>query len=178
AHLIGDEPFIYTYADDLMVASPNCFQQMIDLHMEFQGGIFPCIKVTEDEEFHRYGMLGGDQIRDDVIKMTRIIEKPGRAASPSNLAGVGGCLLTPDVFSYLEKGLQNLKPGQEFHLTDCIIQPMLQDGKNFYGCEIKNNTRYDTGTTLEYLKTVVNFALSRDDIGADFRKYLEQLIRK
>ncbi len=178
AHLIGDEPFIYTYADDLMVAEPNCFKQMIDLYQELGGSIFPCIKIDKDEEFYRYGVLGGKQIREDVIKMTSIIEKPGRAAAPSNFASVGGMLLTPDVFSYLESGLKHLKPGQEFLLTDCIIQPMLQDGKPFFGCEIQNNTRYDTGTTMEYLKTVVSFALKRDDIGEEFRKYLQELVRK
>lgn len=178
AHLIGDEPFIYTYADDLMVATPNCFQQMIDLYQELDGGIFPCIKIHEDEEFHRYGVIGGEQLRNDVIKMTSVIEKPGRAAAPSNFASVGGTLLTPDVFPYLERGMRNLKPGQEFHITDCVVQPMLQDGKLFYGCEIQNNTRYDTGTTMEYLKTVVNFALKRDDIGKEFREYLEKLVCK
>src|SRR2546430_15801789 len=31
-HLIGDEPFIYSFADDLIL--PNRFQQMIELHQE------------------------------------------------------------------------------------------------------------------------------------------------
>lgn len=177
AHLIGDEPFIYTYADDLMVASPNCFRQMIDLYLEFGGGVFPCIRINEDEEFNRYGILGGDQIREDLLKMTSIIEKPGRAAAPSNFASVGGTLLTPDIFPYLEAGPNLLKPGEEFHLTDHVIQPMLRDGAIFYGAEIRNNTRYDTGTTLEYLKTIVNFALERNDIGKEFRTYLEDLMR-
>ncbi len=178
AHLIGDEPFIYTYADDLMVATPNCFRQMIDLYEELGGGIFPCIKIYDDGEFDRYGILGGEQIRDDVLKMTGIKEKPGRVAAPSNFASVGGSLLTPDIFPYLEKGLANLKPGEEFHLTDCIIEPMLKDGKQFFGCEIKNNTRYDTGTTMEYLKTVVDFALKRRDIGDEFRAYLQKRLAK
>ncbi len=35
AHLLGDEPFIYTFADDFFVAKPRSrFQQMIDLHDE------------------------------------------------------------------------------------------------------------------------------------------------
>lgn len=178
SHLIGDEPFIYTYADDLMVATPNCFQQMIDLYHEFGGSILPCIKIDRDEEYDRYGILGGEKLRSDIIKMTSIKEKPGRAAASSDFAHVGSYLLTPDVFPYLEKGIKTLKTGQEFHITDCVVHPMLQDGKAFYGCEIKNNIRYDTGTTLEYLKTVVSFALNRPDIGKEFRKYLEERICK
>ncbi|MEJ0073619.1 MAG: sugar phosphate nucleotidyltransferase [Candidatus Saccharibacteria bacterium] len=29
AHLLSDEPFIYAFADDLTVATPNAFQQMV-----------------------------------------------------------------------------------------------------------------------------------------------------
>src|SRR5262249_14821993 len=48
AHLIGDEPFIYTYADDLIIAKPNRFSQMIDLYEELGGSVVPCISVDKD----------------------------------------------------------------------------------------------------------------------------------
>ena len=176
-HLIGNEPFIYCFADDLTVATPNSFRQMIDLYHELGGGILPCIRIHEDKEFSRYGIVGGEQIRDDVIKMNTVKEKPGRANAPSNFASVGGYLLTPEVFDYLEKGLHSVKPGQEFHMTDHVLQPMLADGRPLFGCEIKNSTRYDTGDKLEYLKTVVDFALKRDDIGPEFREFLRSCVR-
>src|SRR5476649_581174 len=34
-HLIGDEPFIYTWSDDFFVASPSRFKQMIEIFEEF-----------------------------------------------------------------------------------------------------------------------------------------------
>src|SRR5262249_25604077 len=43
AHLIGEEPFMYVYADDLTVATPNAFQQMITLYDELKGSILPCV---------------------------------------------------------------------------------------------------------------------------------------
>jgi UTP--glucose-1-phosphate uridylyltransferase len=177
AHLIGDEPFIYSFADDLTVAEPNGFSQMIELYKEFDGSILPCIRISSDEEYGRYGIVGGEQKREDVLKIDTIIEKPGRAAAPSNFASVGGYLLTPDVFKYLEHGCKSLKPGEEFVLTDKVIEPMLADGKSFYGCEIKNGTRYDTGTKLEYLKAVVDFALQREDMGEAFRAYLREKVQ-
>src|SRR5438309_4758391 len=69
AHLIGDEPFIYSFADDITIAKPNLFRQMIDLYDEFGGGIIPCIKVRNDDDYRRYGIIGGHQVRDNVIKM-------------------------------------------------------------------------------------------------------------
>lgn len=172
SHLIGDEPFIYAFADDLTVAKPNAFQQMISLYQEFNAGILPCIRIEQDVDFERYGVVGGEDVRDGVIKMSSIIEKPGRGAAPSNMAAVGGYLLTPEVFGYLEDGMKNLPEGQEFYLTDSIIEPMLADGKSYYGCEIKNSQRYDTGDKLEYLKTVVDFGLNHPELGKDLEAYL------
>lgn len=175
AHLLGNEPFIYSFADDLTVAQPNAFQQMISLYEEFGGGILPCIRVKEDIDYGRYGVVGGDQIRNDVVKIDTIVEKPGRAQAPSDFAAVGGYLLTPDVFEYLEDGKRELPEGKEFYLTDSVLQPMLKDGKPFYGCEIQNSKRYDTGDKLEYLKTVIDFSLAHEELGPEFRAYLKSL---
>jgi UTP--glucose-1-phosphate uridylyltransferase len=173
AHLISNEPFIYAYADDLTVATPNAFQQMITLYEELGGGILPSIKITNDKDYSRYGVLGGEQVRDDVIKISSIIEKPGKDSAPSDFASVGGYLFTPEIFDYLEKGLRELPEGKEFYVTDSIIEPMLQDGKEFYGCIIQNSQRYDTGDKLEYIKTVIDFALQRDDIKDDVLEFLK-----
>jgi UTP--glucose-1-phosphate uridylyltransferase len=177
AHLVGDEPFIYVFADDLIVAEPNCYVQMIKLYEELGGGILPCIRLDKDEQYDRYGVLGGELIRPDVLKMTTIVEKPGRAQAPSDFASVSGYLLTPTVFDYLERGLQALRPGQEFYLTDSVVQPMVQDGHAFFGCEIQNSVRYDTGNKLDYLKTVVDFALKHDDLKDEFLQYLKTVIQ-
>ncbi|MDB5182020.1 MAG: Nucleotidyl transferase [Candidatus Saccharibacteria bacterium] len=172
AHLIGNEPFIYSFADDLTVATPNSFQQMVALYEEYQGGILPCIQISDDRDYKRYGIIGGEQVRQDVIKMDSVIEKPGKDAAPSNFASVGGYLFTPGVFSYLENGLKNLPEGKEFYVTDSIIEPMLKDGKAFYGCAIQNSKRYDTGDKLEYIKTVIDFALKDPDMSGEILEFI------
>jgi UTP--glucose-1-phosphate uridylyltransferase len=177
SHLIGDEPFIFTYADDVTVASPNIFQQMIALHEELGGGVLPCIQITEDADYERYGVVGGDELREGVVKVETIVEKPGKAGALSSLASVGGFLATPDIFDYIERGKQALVPGQEFYATDALLQPMLADGKPFHAFEVKNSSRYDTGTPLDYLKTVFDFALSRDDVGPELADYLRKKLQ-
>jgi UTP--glucose-1-phosphate uridylyltransferase len=174
AHLIGDEPFIFAYADDITVATPNAFQQMITYYEEFGGSILPCIRVEEDFEFNSYGILAGDPIRNGVIKMTGIVEKPGKATAPSNLASVGGYLLTPAVFDQIEKALADLPEGKEFFATEALIQPMIDAGESVYGCEIIGK-RYDTGDKLGYLKTIVDFALQNDEVKDDFKNYLDSI---
>ena len=172
APLIGDEPFIYAFADDLTVATPNAFEQMITLYDELGGSILPCMQITDDRDFDRYGVLGGDKVRDGVLHMTNIVEKPGRTNAPSDFASVGGYLFTPDIFNYLEQGLRDLPEGKEFYVTDSIVQPMVKDGYNFYGCLINNSQRYDTGDKLEYLKTVVDFALKHEELGPEMKAFL------
>jgi UTP--glucose-1-phosphate uridylyltransferase len=176
AHLLGNEPFIYTYADELVDAKPNRFKQMIKLYDDLNGMILPCIKVSKDEEFDRYGIMDGEFIRPDVMKLSRLVEKPGRKKAPSNLASVGGYLLTPEIFPYLEKAQGALADGDEFFLTTYAIDPMIRDGHPLYGCELKDSHYYDTGNKLEYLKTVVYFALQHEDLADDFRDYLKQLV--
>ena len=174
-HLIGDEPFIYTYADDLIVAKPNRFQQMVDLYHEFNAPILPCIEVSTDAEFKRYGIMGGAEVRPGVMKMDNIVEKPGREAAPSNFASVGGYLLTPDIFRYLEAADKMRQPDEEFQIQPAMRQ-MMNDGKPYYACQMQDSTYYDTGNKLEYLKTVVDFALDRKDIADDFREFLRTKI--
>lgn len=176
SHLIGDEAFIYVFADDLIAAEPNCYRQMISLHEELGGGIIPCIRLEQDEQYDRYGVVSGELLKPDVVKMSGIVEKPGKRKAPSNFGAVGGYLLTPDVFDYLEAGHQSLSPDQEFYLTDSVIQPMLADHKAFFGCEIKNSVRYDTGNKLDYLKATVAFALKHQDVKDEFLAYLRKTI--
>lgn len=175
AHLIGDEPFIYAFADDLTVATPNAFQQMISYYEQLGGSILPCLKVSEDFEYDNYGILDGEQVSESVIKMSGIVEKPGRSKAPSNFASVGGYLLTPKIFEYLEAARAALPAGKEFYASDDLIQPMLAAGEPMFGCEIVGK-RYDTGNKIEYLKTVVDFALQNDEVKDEFRKYLRSVI--
>jgi len=175
SHLVGDEPFIYTFADDMIVAKPNRFLQMIDHYNELNGSILSCIEIHDDQDFDRYGVIAGTEVKPGVLKIGELVEKPGRENAPSNMATVSSYLLTPDVFSYVNKGLDLLKEGDEFYLTSFVLEPMIRAGLPFYGCNIVGGKYYDTGNKLGYLKTLVDFALDNQEVGDDFREYLQTL---
>jgi UTP--glucose-1-phosphate uridylyltransferase len=170
-HLISDGPFIYIYADDILV--PNRFPKLIELHEELGGSILPCIKIEEDDAFKRYGVVGGELIRKGLMRTTTIVEKPGRDKAPSNLASVGGYLLTPDILAYLEVLESTVPDGEEFQIQPAMHQ-MMSEGKPFFACELAGSTYYDTGDKLEYLKTVFDFAMQHPDIKDDLRQYLRK----
>jgi len=174
-HLIGDEPFIYTWSDDFIKAKPvSRFQQLIDAYNEFGCSVLASVRAKKDEDYDRYGFAGGKMIRDGVIDVETIIEKPGKANAPSNLANVSGFLLTPDIFEYLDQAKSNLQEGEELYYNDAL-KLMLSDKKRVIACEIKGGKYYDTGNKIEYLKTVVEFALEHKDINSEFRDYLKGL---
>ncbi len=100
-----------------------------------------------------------------------MIEKPSVEEAPSTLAAHGCYVLTPDIFPVLE----TLAPGKdgEIWLPDAIRELLTK--RPVYACEIKDGKYYDTGNKLEYLKTVVEFALQHSDLNGDFRAYLKSL---
>ena len=116
----------------------------------------------------------GDEIKNGLIDVKTIIEKPGKNNAPSDLANVSGFLFTPDIFNYLDRALENLNEGDELYYNDAL-KLMLNDQKRVLAAEIKNGVYHDTGNKLEYLKTVVEFALEHKDLNGDFRAYLKSL---
>jgi UTP--glucose-1-phosphate uridylyltransferase len=177
APIIGNEPFIYTYPDDLTIAHPNGFQQLINIYNEFGSSVFQCLNVSSEVEYDRYGILSGDEIRPGLLKMNGIVEKPGKANAPTNFANTGSFLLMPDVFNYIHKGMDNLVEGAEFQVTADVFEPMLRDGKPMYGYVTQNATRYDTGTTMEYLKTQLAYSLGSRAYGSELKEFLEVLLQ-
>ena len=172
--MIGDEPFIYTWSDDFIVAKPSRFKQLIAAYEKYGYSCLSGVKAIKDEDYTRYGFVGGKELEPGVIDANVIIEKPGKENAPSDLATVSGFIFTPDIFDYLDKVLENLKEGTEFYYNDAL-KLMLEDGKHVLGVEIKGGKYYDTGNKMEYLKTVVEFALKHPDINGKFREYLKSL---
>lgn len=172
--IVGDEPFIYTWSDDFIVAEPSRFKQLIAAYEKYGYSCLSGVKATKDEDYDRYGFVGGKELEPGVIDAEVIIEKPGKENAPSDLATVSGFLFTPDIFNYLDKAMANLEPGKEFYYNDAL-KMMQKDGKHVLGVEIKNGKYYDTGNKLEYLKTVVEFALKHTELNGKFREYLKTL---
>ena len=173
-HLIGDEPFIYTWSDDFILAKPSRFKQLLKAYEKYGCSALASIRAKDDDDYDRYGFAGGQEIEDGIIDIETIIEKPGKKNAPSDLANVSGFLLTPDIFDYLDEVLRNLPEGEEFYYNDAL-KLMLKDKKRVLAVEVKDGQYYDTGNKLEYLKTVIKFGLEDPAMNDEFRDYLKGL---
>lgn len=178
AHLIGNEPFIYTFADDFVQAKPTRFQQMIDTQAKHGGSVITCVHRDRDEDYGRYGYVAGSEVEPGLIEMTTIVEKPGsRDKSPSDLASVSGYVFEPVILEYLQKQVETHDETKSEFMIQEAMQKMIDDGHHIYGCDIQNGTYFDTGNPREYLKTVFDFALERDDIGPELRDHLRDKLQ-
>jgi UTP--glucose-1-phosphate uridylyltransferase len=177
SHLINDEPFIYTWADEFIQAAPSRVAQAIDVYTQTGGSVFSCLRVTDDADYERYGIVAGDPAGEGLLKLTKVVEKPGKAGAPSNLASVGGYLLTPAILPYIER-IAKEHDGQGELKIQTAMQLMINDGHAFYAHEIKNGKYHDAGDKLEYLKTVIDIGLGRGDIGPALRAYLAQRLKE
>lgn len=174
-HLIGeDEPFIYAFADDFIAATPTRFQQLVEAYNEIKSPIFTCKPVIMDDEYDKYGIVAGERVRDGLINMSHIVEKPGKDNAPSNLASVSSYLFTGQIFKYIDKAMETYDGSDELKLQP-IVQQMIEDGIHHYALEIKGGTYYDTGDKLEYIKTVVDFGLRHPELGPRLAEYLRQV---
>lgn len=176
-NIIGNEPFIYTYGDDFIKATPGRFKQMVEAYEENKVSVLSCIRLTDDADYDRYGVVGGDEEKNGLLRISSIVEKPGKANAPSSLASVSSYLFTPSIFSYLDEISKNYSGKTELYLQ-YAIQLMIDRGEDVLAYEVKNAKYYDTGSKLEYLKTVVDFGLDHPTLGKDLRVYIEKALKE
>ncbi len=175
AHLIKDEPFIYTWADDMIMASPSEHTQLMDVYEEYGVSCLAGIRAKHEKDYERYAYIGGEMVREGVMNVSQMIEKPGKEKAPSDLGSVSSFLFTSDILKYIDSTLSKLPEGNELYYTD-ILNEMMRDGKKVYGVEIKNGEYLDLGNKLEYMKAVCTFAMKDPKIGKDFSNWLKTFL--
>ena len=126
--IVGDEPFGVILADDLCLTSEDeqgVMGQMAALYEQY-GCSIVAIEEVPAGQVHRYGVIAGEPITEDLLKVTDMVEKPEPEHAPSNLAIIGRYILTPDIFDILQ-GIPAGRNG-EVQITDALLQ-QAQQGK-------------------------------------------------
>ena len=146
--LIGPEPFGMVLSDDLCLntGGPSVLAQMAQLFEEF-GCSIVAVQEVPDEEIHNYGVIAGDQLRDGIYRVERMVEKPNAAEAPSNLAIIGRYILTPDIFDII----RGTAPGAsgEIQITDALQQQANTGGVIAYKFE---GRRFDCGSVPGFVE--------------------------
>ena len=169
-HLIDDdEPFFVFFADDFFRSQTPRAVQLLQAHQATGKSVISLIEVGR-RDADKYGMAAIDhQGMNDTYKLTQLVEKPGQADAPSNLASVGGYLLTPDILPIIAQ--EKVDKNGEITLADSINE--LAQADAVYG-KIIDGVWHDTGDQLKYIKAVLDVALSSSEYGNDLRQYLTE----
>ena len=166
----GNEPFAVLLGDTIINSVIPVTQQLIDSFNQYNQTIVAVEQVPEDK-VSRYGILGGDKLSDSILQVTDFVEKPAIGQAPSNLAAAGRYILTPEIFSILE----HTPPGKnnELQLTDALMTLSSREGVI---ASVIQGKRYDIGNKMDYLKTIVEYALLRKEFSKSFYAYLQELL--
>lgn len=145
--LIGDEPFAVVLADDLCLnlEGDGVLGQMVKLYNQFRCSIV-AIQEVPREETAKYGVIAGEMIREDIYRVSSMVEKPKPEDAPSNLAIIGRYILTPDIFDLI----RDTPPGKggEIQITDALMRQAQQ------GCVMAykfKGQRFDCGSAEGYI---------------------------
>ncbi len=162
---VGAEPFAVLLGDDLVDHDDKLLEHMIEVQ-EREGGSVVALMEVPLEQVTLYGCAAveGDG---PVVRITGLVEKPAPEEAPSNLVIIGRYVLSPRVFEVLHRTAPGR--GGEIQLTDALQE--LTTLEPVHGVVFRGR-RFDTGDRLEYLKTVIQLAAEREDLGPELLAWL------
>jgi len=167
APLLGGEPFVYAFGDDLVSSEVPFTRQLIEQYRKTPGVILGAQEVPE-HEVPNYGMIEVDS----AMRVTKIVEKPEPSAVTSSLVGFGRYILPPEVPALL--GRIPTGKGGELWLMDAVEVYMRQGGA-VYACPVQGGRWLTTGDPVNYLEALFHYGLERDDLKDDLARIIKRI---
>ncbi len=118
AEMVADRPFFCLLSDNIVRPGQDVLPALAEGSNDGATSVM-CLREYSDEYLTKYGfVVPTSDVKDGYLDLGGAVEKPGPDNAPSNYGLVGRYLLTPEVFSILEK----TSPGAlgEIQLTDAI----------------------------------------------------------
>lgn len=166
------ERFVYMFGDDLVLSKKPCTKQIIDYSDKKRGAVTVAVQEVPLSEVTRYGIYKLRRGSSDRVE--NAVEKPEPDKAPSRLAQFGRFVLNTDIVKILRRYHQAGRLGKDNELW--LIDAIIEYAKNrpVYAARLEGKWM-TTGDPLRYMKAQVEFALARQDIGQDFKAYLQGL---
>jgi UTP--glucose-1-phosphate uridylyltransferase len=174
--LVGEQPFVVALGDSIigLLAQSDIVRRMVDEFGRSGAEAVIAFESVPREDVVQYGIAKPLGSATQVFELADIVEKPGVADAPSNLAVAARYVFAPRIFDLLEK----TPPGKggEIQLTDAI-RTLIHHGGKVLGMRLsEKERRFDIGNFESYFKAFVEFALNDPRYGAELREYVRHLI--
>lgn len=169
-HLIhDDEPFFVFFADDFFRSEVPRAVQLLNAYKKTGQSVISLIQVDK-KDADKYGMVAtSEDMGDGLFKLNKLVEKPGEADTPSDLATVGGFLLAPEIWPILASEI--IDKSNEITLSVHLNE--LLKTHDVYG-QIIDGVWHDAGDPFKYIKAVIDIALEHKKIGPELMSYLKE----
>ena len=167
---VDDQPFVVLLGDTVIDGPTPCAKQLMDLYGAKTVRPIVAVEQVDPEKVSRYGIISGREVEPNTYEVDRLVEKPRPEEAPSDLAISSRYLLTPEIFEELDRTPRGRN--NELQLTDALNSMAEREPILAYKYAGK---RHDIGNVTDYLKTSIEFALRRDDIGPGIRKFIRGL---
>jgi len=162
------ESFVYMFGDDLTLSEKPVVKQLIDVYEKEKASAVMGVQEVPKSEVHKYGTVRYKKKGDSPYQIEEACEKFPAEKAPSRMAAFGRF-----VFSYeVVKRAMETPTGKDNELWVIdILNSLAKENKKVIAQPIEGEW-HTTGDPLSYLKTSFKFALERDDIKKDLKKYL------
>jgi UTP--glucose-1-phosphate uridylyltransferase len=173
---VGQQSFVVALGDSIigLHAQSRIVQRMVDLFTHQTADAVIAFEEVPLREVHHYGIAKPRGPVQDIFPLADIVEKPGEAEAPSNLAVAARYVFSPVIFEWLAQ----TKPGKggEIQLTDAI-RALIHHGGKVVGVKLSAaEPRYDIGNFESYYAAFVEFALADEKYGPSLREHVRKLL--
>ena len=113
---VNGESFLLILGDEIFDTSISCSDLLVKKYNELKTPII-AVKKVEIDEIKNYGIIEGQEYKDNLIIIEKMLEKPKKEETNSNLAIIGRYILNASIFDEIEllnepdftKAIHNLK---------------------------------------------------------------------
>lgn len=166
-----NESFVYMFGDDLTISTTPVTKQLIDVFHAQNASAVLAVQEVPDEDVEKYGTVKYKPHATYKYEIEAGYEKLPLAEAPSKMAQFGRFVFSHDVI----ETVQNTNTGKDGELWVIdILNNLAHQGKKVIAQPIEGEW-LTTGDPISYLKTMIKFALQREDIAPHLRKYLKEL---
>lgn len=144
--------------------------KLIDVYQKYNKSVVAVEKVSQDK-ISMYGILEWDKNKENIYNAIRLIEKPEKNETSSNLAMVGRYIVKNEIFDILS----NQNPGKngEIQFTDALN--VLSKKNELLGLSFLGKT-YDVGNKFGCLIANVEYGLKDKENSKKIKEYLKNLV--
>ena len=168
--IVGNDPFAVLLPDDLFFSKKSCLSQLIDIHKKTRSSVIAVNKI-EKVNIHKYGVIKPGEIKEKLIKVEDIVEKPSHEEAPSDIAVCGRYIFNASIFKFLKS--TNFDKFGEIQLTDAI-KKLLYEEEVF--ASIYEGEKFDCGSKQGFVHATIALALRDESISHDIKKIIKEIV--